>query len=194
MLQQHQSDNEGFVSEVSNINTTKDKEAQELNKKIKSLEEDLVRLVAELKDQSKRSKQLKEDCEDKVAKMEQQEHKLRAEMLEKENDLKKKLMTEGLKLQALNEKEYREMEKKYMRDFSAILGIDQPQQMVDYTTFVEMVRSKVQRMNTKIEMLMGQREPLKITTSSNATQGYLDEAERIKRHGLPPGQREVEKE
>ena len=45
-------------------------------------------------------------------------------MLEKENDLKKKLMTEGLKLQALNEKEYREMERKYMRDFSAILGID----------------------------------------------------------------------
>ena len=187
MFQQHQSDNEGFESEVSNINTIKDKEIQELNKKIKSLEEDLVRLVAELKDQSKRSKQIKEDCEDKVAKMEQQEHKLRAEMLEKENDLKKKLMTEGLKLQALNEKEYREMEKKYMRDFSAILGIDQPQQMVDYTTFVEMVKSKIQRMNTKIEMLMGQREPLKITTSSNATQGYLDQAEHIKRHGLPPG-------
>ena len=101
--------------------------------------------------------------------MVQSEHKLRAEVLEKENDLKKQLMTEGLKLQALNEKEYREMERKYMRDLSSILDIDQPQQMADYQTFVDMVRSKVQRLNTKIEMLMGQREPLKITTSSNAT-------------------------
>ena len=47
-------------------------------------------------------------------------------MLEKENEMKMKLMTEGLKLQALNEKEYREMERKYMRDLSAILSIDQP--------------------------------------------------------------------
>ena len=43
----------------------------------------------------------------------------------------------------MNEKEYREMEKRYMRDFSLILGIDQPQQMVEYDTFVEMVRSKI---------------------------------------------------
>ena len=86
-----------------------------------------MRLVAELKEQSKRTKQLKEDCEDRIANMVQSEHKLRAEVLEKENDLKKQLMTEGLKLQALNEKEYREMERKYMRDLSSILDIDQPQ-------------------------------------------------------------------
>ena len=97
------------------------------------------------------------------------------------------MLTEGLKLQALNEKEYREMEKRYMRDFSLILGIDQPQQMVEYDAFVEMVRSKIQRLNTKVEMLMCQREPYKATSSQALTQNYLDEAEHIKQHGLPPG-------
>ena len=68
--------------------------------------------------------------------------------MNKEKQMQHQLLTESLKLTAQNEKEYREMERKYMRDFSLILEIDQPQQMVEYDTFVQMVRSKIQRLNT----------------------------------------------
>ena len=77
-----------------------------------------------MKEQDKRSKILNEECEDRIAAFEQREDQLRAEMMNKEKQLSGQLLTEALKLQALNEKEYREMERKYMRDFSLILGID----------------------------------------------------------------------
>ena len=65
-----------------------------------------------------------------------------------------------------------------MRDFSLILEIDQPQQMVEYETFVQMVKSKVTRLNTKIDLLTYQREPY--TSSDGLTNHYIKEAEQIK--------------
>ena len=70
------------------------------------------------------------------------------------------------------------MEKKYMRDFSLILEIDQPMQMVEYETFVQMVKSKVTRLNTKIDLLTYQREPH--SSSDGLTKHYMKEAEHIK--------------
>ena len=40
-----------------------------------------------------------------------------------------------------------------MRDFAEICGISLPSQIIEYKTFVEMARSKVLRLNTKIQIL-----------------------------------------
>ena len=167
-------------------------QVSDLHNKIQSIEDDLARVVAELKEQDRINKVLKEECEDRIAAVEQREDNLRIEMMNKENQLSDKLLTESLKLQALNEKEYRDMERRYMRDFSMILGIDQPQKMVDYETFIEMAKSKVQRLSTKIDLLMCQREPNKVGSSQTLTQNYLNEAEYIKQHGIVTDEGEAE--
>jgi hypothetical protein len=40
-----------------------------------------------------------------------------------------------------------------MRDFAEICGISLPTKTVDYKTFVKMARSKIMRLNTKIQIL-----------------------------------------
>ena len=76
----------------------------------------------------------------------------------RENKFQSKLLEESLKLHALNEQEFRKQEQAYMRDFAEICGISLPAQLIDYKTFVEMARSKVLRLNTKIQILTTAKE------------------------------------
>ena len=42
------------------------------------------------------------------------------------------MVTETYKMQAKHEKAYREVENRYMRDLAGVIGIDMPQQLLDY--------------------------------------------------------------
>ena len=53
-------------------------------------------------------------------------------LMQAEKEHHDKMITEGYKSQAQHEKAYREIEKNYMRDLSGVLGIDMPQQLLEY--------------------------------------------------------------
>ena len=86
------------------------------------------------------------------------------------------MITEGYKMQAQHEKAYREIEKNYMRDLAGVLGIDLPQQALEYDQFIELAMSKYKRMQTKVEMLMQHREPFKPMSSHQLTSDNMEAA------------------
>ena len=90
------------------------------------------------------------------------------------------MVTEGYKMQAQHEQSNREIERNYMRDLACVLGIDMPQQLLEYDAFMELARSKVKRLQTKIEMLMSQREPYKPVSSYEITTENLNQATQIR--------------
>ena len=62
-------------------------ETNELQCKIRSLEDDITSMVAQLKKQDKAHKVLKEECEDRIAVFVQREDALKIEMLDREKQL-----------------------------------------------------------------------------------------------------------
>lgn len=98
---------------------------------------------------------------DQVEQLENQMEQERVNAVRREADLNDRLETEGLRLQAANEKAYREMERRYMKDFAEILQIDLPQQLMEYGQFSEMAKSKIKRLHAKIDMLMQSRDSLR---------------------------------
>ena len=67
-----------------------------------------------------------------------------------------------------------------MRDMAQVVGIDLPQKMIDYEAFMDLARGKVRRLQTKIEMLMSQREPYKPVTSYELTQENQQQIDHIR--------------
>ena len=63
-----------------------------------------------------------------------------------------------------------------MRDLAGVLSIDLPQQLLEYDQFIELARSKVTRLTTKIKMLMSQREPFQATSSYELTDANMNAA------------------
>ena len=87
MFEQKKNERGEYVATNDKLREAHQTEVSDLQNKIKSVEEDLARVIAELKEQNKRSKILKEGCDDRIAAMEQREDKLRVQMMDKESEL-----------------------------------------------------------------------------------------------------------
>ena len=87
MFEQRKKEREEAAVTTAKLRESHEAEVANLQNRIKSIEEDLARVIAELKEQNKRSKLAKEDCDDRLAAMEQREDKLRVQMMDKESEL-----------------------------------------------------------------------------------------------------------
>lgn len=113
-----------------------------------------------MKEQDRNSINYKNSIELKLAQAEEREEVLRVQLMRNKKEMKDKMVTEGYKMQAQQQQTYKDVEKNYVRDLAAVLGIDMPyQEQVEYGAFIELVRNKVNRLQTKIEMLTANREP-----------------------------------
>ena len=109
-------------------------------------------MIRQMKEQDRRTQKFREQCEDKLAQSEEREEALKVQLMTREKQMNDKMITEGYKMQAQQEKAVREIEKNYMRDLAKVLGIDMPQQLLEYDQFIELAKFK--RFQTKIDMLM----------------------------------------
>jgi len=89
-------------------------------------------MIAKMKEQDRRTQRFKEQSEHKIGEAEEREEALRVKLMQKEKELSDKLVTESYKWQAQHEKSFREIERNYMRDLAGVLGIDMPQQALEY--------------------------------------------------------------
>ena len=137
-------------------------------------------MIRQMKEQDKRTQKFKDQCEHKIEQSEEREEQLRVSLMRREKEFSDKLITEGYKLQAQHEKASREIERNYMRDLAGVLGIDMPQQLLEYDAFMELAKSKVKRLQTKIDMLMSQRETFKPVSSYEITNDNLSQANQIR--------------
>ena len=102
------------------------------------------------------------------------------QLCRREKELQDRMVTETYKMQAKHEKAYREVENRYMRDLAGVMGIDMPQQLLDYEQFMELAKGKIKRWQTKIDMLMQQREPSKPGASYDLTKDNMNQAIQIR--------------
>ena len=65
--------------------------------------------------------------------------------MRREKEFQDKLVAEQYKMQAQQEKTYREIERNYMRDLALVLGINMPSRMLEYDQFIELAKSKIVR-------------------------------------------------
>lgn len=90
----------------------------------------------------------------KLAEAEKYVETLRSRNEHYKKALKDRESADDFRSQALQEKLYREVERKYMRDLADALQIDIPHKLIEYDGFIELAKHKVKRLKTKIEMLL----------------------------------------